>query len=127
MKTETTKKTPSLRCDIILISALLVIALASLLVTLLTREQGNFVEVEINHKTVASYPLDRDAEYELNGGTNILIIEGGEAYVTYADCPGQQCVRKGRIRYVGESIICAHNEVTVTVRGNSDGGVDLVS
>ena len=121
------EKKKSLRYDIILISTLLCLALIFGAIYLLTRKEGSFVCVEIDGVEVAQYPLDRDAEYVLNNGTNILKIESGEAYLIYADCPDKTCVRKGKIRYVGESIICLPNRITVIIRGNSDGGVDLVS
>ena len=127
MKTEQTKSSPRLRYDIILISALLILAVAILSVTLLTRVEGKYVEIILGVTVVAEYSLDKDGEYLLNGGTNILVIEDGVAYVRYADCPGQHCVKSGKIRYVGESITCAYNEVIVVVKGSSDDGVDLVS
>ena len=127
MKTETTNNSPRLRYDIILISALLAVALTVLLFTSLTRRQGNLVEVEQNGALVATYRLDVDGEYPLNGGTNILVIKDGEAYLSYADCPDKTCVNTGKIHYVGESIICLPNKLAITVRGSSDDGVDLVS
>ena len=127
MKTETTNNSPRLRYDIILISALLAVTLTVLLFTSLTRRQGNLVEVEQNGALVATYRLDVDGEYPLNGGTNILVIKDGEAYLSYADCPDKTCVNTGKIHYVGESIICLPNKLAITVRGSSDDGVDLVS
>ncbi len=121
------KAKPRLRYDIILISALLAVAVAFLLITLAARIDGSYVEVEQGGVAVATYRLDLDGEYPLNGGTNILVIKGGEAYLTYADCPDKTCINTGRIHYVGESIICLPNNLAITVRGSSDDGVDLVS
>lgn len=121
------EKKRSLRYDIILISVLLCLALILGAIYLLTRKEGSLVCVEINGTVVAKYPLNRDAEYVLNNGTNILKIENGEAYLIYADCPDKTCVKKGKIRYVGESIVCLPNKITVIIRGNADSGVDLVS
>ena len=116
----------SLRFDVVIIALLLIISLVLLAVSLISREDGATVDVEIDGKRVAVYDLDKTGEYVLNGGTNILKIENGEAYLSYADCPDHTCVRTGKIRYVGQSIICLPNRVTVTVRGDF-GGVDLVS
>ena len=127
MKTDNTQKSPRLRYDLILISAILLLSLIFLAVSLLTRVEGNQVEVSDHGVLVATYPLDREGEYKLGGGSNILVIKDGAAYVRDADCPGQQCVKTGRIRYVGENIICAYNEIIVTVIGESDDGVDFVS
>lgn len=113
--------------DVLLISVLLCLSLCLLLVTFLTKRSGEIVSVEINGDVVAEYRLSEDGEYSLNGGTNLLKIENGEAYLTYADCPDKTCVKTGRIRYVGQSIVCLPNKVTVVVRGSGSGGVDLVS
>ena len=127
MKLENAKQAPRLRYDLILIGVLLAVSLAVLLITTLTRRDGGYVEIEKSGQVIASYSLSINAEYELNGGTNILVIENGEAYLKDANCPDKTCVKTGRIRYVGQSIICLPNEISITVRGNSDGGVDFVS
>ena len=127
MKTENTKQVTRLRYDLILIGALLVISLGVLLITTLTRREGGYVEVEQSGQIVATYSLSIDGEYSLNGGTNVLVIEGGAAYLKDANCPDKTCVKTGKIHYVNQSIICLPNEISITVRGNSDDGVDLVS
>ena len=127
MKTENTKQVTRLRYDLILIGALLVISLGVLLITTLTRREGGYVEVEQSGQIVATYSLSIDGEYSLNGGTNVLVIEGGAAYLKDANCPDKTCVKTGKIHYVNQSIICLPNEISITVRGDSDDGVDLVS
>lgn len=127
MKTEQRTKAPSLRYDLILIGALLVLSIGILLAVTLTRREGGYVEVEKGGELVAIYRLSQSGEYSLNGGTNILVIENGMAYLKEANCPDKTCVRTGKIRYVGQSIVCLPNEIAITVRGNSTGGVDIVS
>ena len=127
MKTENAKQTPRLRYDLILIGALLVVSLAVVLITTLTRREGGYVEIEKNGELIATYSLSANGEYSLNGGTNVLVIEGGVAYLKDANCPDKTCVKTGKIRYVNQSIICLPNEISITVRGNSDDGVDIIS
>ena len=127
MKTENTKQVPRLRYDLILIGALLVVSLAVVLITTLTRREGGYVEIEKNGELIATYSLSVNGEYSLNGGTNVLVIEGGVAYLKDANCPDKTCVKTGKIRYVNQSIICLPNKISITVRGGSDNGVDLVS
>ena len=112
--------------ELVMIGALLLLSLVLVLVFTLTRKEGAVAVVEINGATVASYSLAQEGEYTLNGGTNVLVIEGGCAYLTYADCPDHTCVKTGKIRYVGESIVCLPNRLSITVRGSGD-GVDFVS
>lgn len=122
---ETVKKH---RADIIVIASILVFSLLVLAVMTLTRKDGATVVVEINGTEVAQYPLDLDNTYTLNGGTNVLTIENGTARMSESSCPDHVCENKGKIKYVGQTIVCLPNKLTVTVRGSSDdGGVDFVS
>jgi hypothetical protein len=121
------EKKRSIRYDVLLISVLLCLSLIFLLIVMLTKREGAVVRVELLGETVAEYSLSDDGEYSLNGGKNVLVIKNGEAYLSYADCPDKTCVRTGRIKYVGQSIICLPNRLSVTVVGDSSDGVDLVS
>ena len=76
--------------------------------------------VKVDGKEVARYSLSEDGEYELNGGTNILRIEDGKAYLTDATCPDHLCVNQGKIDQTGETITCLPNRLTVTVVGAGD-------
>jgi len=114
----------ALRYDILLIAVLLFVSALSVALMLVFRRGGDRVAVEIDGSLVCEYSLAENGEYPLNGGTNILVIENGEAYLRYADCPDKVCVNTGKISYVGQTIVCLPNRVTVTVIGG--GGVDIV-
>jgi hypothetical protein len=103
--------------DIILIGSVLLISVALLLVIQLNKEPGEGVTVRIDGKEIAKYPLSVNATYTLNGGTNILHIEDGKAWLTDATCPDKLCVRQGKISKEGETITCLPNKLTVTVYG----------
>ena len=111
--------------DWILIGALLALSLVLLAALLLLRQGGAYAVVRVNGTEVARYRLSQDGEYVLNGGTNILRIEDGAAYLTDADCPDHLCVKQGKIRYGGETITCLPNRLTVSISGGSHGEVDL--
>jgi hypothetical protein len=98
-----------------------------LLVINLTRVEGAYAEVTVDGQTVGKYPLALDGTYTLNGGTNILTVEDGYAYMSSSSCPDHICENTGRIRHVGQTIICLPNRVTVTIVGVSDDAVDFVS
>lgn len=106
--------------DIILGAALLLVALSVFLIVECTREAGSYVIVEVDGETVGSYPLDTDARYELSGGSNVLVIEGGEAFMESADCPDKVCVNTGRISRSGEQIVCLPNRVLVKIVGKGE-------
>ena len=107
--------------DIILVGVLLVVSLSVFLIYFLNRTEGSTVVVSVDTKVVAEYSLEVDGVYYLNGGTNVLVIEDGQAYIREANCPGyQDCVETGRIRYVGEKIVCLPNKLMVEIVGEGD-------
>ena len=115
------------RLDIIVIASLLLLSLLALLFITLTRKEGAAVEITVGGEVVATYSLFKNGEYELNGGTNTLVIENGVAYMDYSSCPDHVCERKGKIRYAGQTIVCLPNKLTVTIIGETDESVDFVS
>ena len=121
------EKRKKLLRDAVLIFALLLISGAVVLFLFLTRERGGYVEVTKDGALIGTYSLAIDRTVSLNGGTNVLEIEGGVAYLSYAECPDRTCVNTGKIMYNGQSIICLPNQITVKVISGDDGGVDFVS
>lgn len=118
-----TKKQAFLRRDLPLILVLLLLSLSLLLSFSLVRKEGQQVTVTVDGTTMAVYPLSENGTYALNGGSNLLIIEDGAAYMKEADCPDRTCVRARRVRHTGERIVCLPNRLIVTVTGEDD--VDL--
>lgn len=112
--------------DIILIASILVVAIAFFLIVELTKEEGAGVVVKVDGVEVAEYSLSKSGTYPLNGGTNILVIEDGRAYLSDANCPDKLCVHQGKISKTGEVITCLPNKLTVTVFGAEE-SVDLIS
>jgi len=86
---------------------------------------GESVVVSLDGLVVGEYPLSKDAEYVLNGGTNRLEIKNGKARMTDADCPDSICMKQGWVWRSGECITCLPNRVVVTVVKEND-RVDLV-
>lgn len=113
--------------DIALIGGCLVLAAVLFLVFSFGREAGAGVIVRVDGEEVARYSLYQNGTYPLNGGTNTLVIESGEAWLSHANCPDELCVKQGKIRAEGQVITCLPNKLTVTVYGGEDSGVDLVS
>ena len=112
--------------DIGIIAGLLILAGVLFFLYFNRGEAGAGVIVRVDGVETARYSLSESGRYELNGGTNILVIEDGAAYMLQADCPDHICVSQGKIRYTGQCITCLPNKLTVTVYG-TDQGVELVS
>ena len=106
--------------DTVLIGGCLALAAVLFLVFSVGREAGAGVIVRVDGEEVARYSLYQNGTYPLNGGTNILVIENGEAWLKSA-------VKQGKVYSDGQVITCLPNRLTVTVYGGEDDGVDLVS
>ena len=115
-----------LRTDLIVITSLLLLALILYLVLNAGRREGGVAVVRVDGVVTEKYSLSRNGTFPLNGGSNILVIEDGQAWVSEADCPDLICVRQGRIHYTGQVITCLPNRLTVTIEGGEDDGVDLI-
>ena len=114
------------RTDLIVVASLLLFSLVTLLTFQLTRKEGAHAEVTIDGVVVAEYPLTTDATYTLNGGTNTLTVKEGVAYMTYSSCPDHTCERTGKVKYVGEQIVCLPNKLSIKIVGTSDDAVDFI-
>lgn len=103
--------------DVILILFFLVIAAAGLIWVNIGREGGQIVRVTVDGTVTGEYPLNRDDTVAIEGvgGSNTLVIEGGQADMTEADCPDKVCVDHAPISHVGESIICLPHKVVVEI------------
>ena len=115
-----------LRADVIVIVSLLLLALVLYLALNLGRREGGTAVVRVNGVETERHSLLQNGSFPLNGGTNILVIEDGYAWMSEANCPDLICVRQGKIHYTGQVITCLPNRLTVTVEGGESDGVDLV-
>ncbi len=114
------------RADLILVVALLLLAGILYLTMNANRQEGGVAVVRVNGVETERHSLAVDGTFSLNGGTNILVIQDGQAWLSEADCPDLLCVKQGKIHYTGQVITCLPNRLTVTVEGGESNGVDLV-
>ena len=120
-----------LRNDIILLCAIVVvIAVAACL--LLLRGHGDSVEVSVDGKPYAVYPLNQNVSEDIFTGSNKtqlnrLVIKDGKAYVETANCPDGICSAHKQIYRDGESIVCLPHRVVITVVANKDSTHDITA
>jgi len=112
--------------DVFLIGGILIVALIAFVFVQMNQDGGAYVLIRVDGEEVEQYSLSDEGTYPLNGGTNILHIEGGEAWLTEADCPDHLCVKQGKISKTGQVITCLPNKLTVTVYGAEE-SVELIS
>ena len=109
--------------DLVLIGAILAVILIAICIISLSQKEGAYVVVRIDGKEVARYSLSEDGEYTLNGGTNVLKIENGEAWMSEADCPtlgSTRCTAQRKISKTIQFIWCQPNNVLITIDGADD-------
>ena len=115
------KKNVPKRGDIFLIGGCLLAALVCCGLWLLLRRDGGAIVVEQDGRETARYALseDRTVRIEGEGGYNLLVIQGGEDWLSEADCPTQLCVKTGEIRYAGQSSVCRPHRLAVRIVGGA--------
>ena len=110
----------------IFIAVLILTGLVLLSAVLFLSKEGGEAVVEVSGSEVARFPLNEERTYLIegkNGGTNLLVIRDGKAWMEDASCPDGLCINMGKIHASGQSIICLPNEVVVSVetdRSSSD-------
>ncbi len=112
--------------------AVLLIGAVLLFIVLWQGKAGGIVAVSVAGEKIEEMPLNRDLTKEIkgkDGGTNLLVIRGGKAWIEDASCPDHLCVKKQAISRTGESIICLPNQVVVTIEESTEGesGVDAIA
>ena len=116
--------------DLVLIGAFLAGFIAICGMLFVSKKSGMQVVVSVDSVKTASFSLSEDIEYEIkgyDGGTNLLIIKDGEAYLIDSSCPDHLCEHMGKISKVGQSIICLTNRVVVEVIGDEKEEFDTIS
>ncbi len=115
-----------LRADLLLILGLLLLGGILFAVTRGGESgSGASVVVFVDGEETERYPLDKNGTFQLNGGTNTLVIENGYAWLSDAQCPDQLCVHMGKIHNSSGIIVCLPNRLYVTIEGVDDPNVDV--
>ncbi len=112
--------------DIILLGTVFLIALILLGIGLMIKKapagdgSGLYVCIYRDGKQFGIFPLNEDNTLQLGSeteGRNSLVIKDRSAYVSEADCPGQDCIHMGRIDESGEEIICLPHKLVIRIEG----------
>ena len=111
--------------DVCLAVLLLTLSFTFLFVFEGEKTVGDSVRVRVDGELYGEFSLFENASYALNGGSNVLVIDGGTAYMLYADCPDGVCIRSGKISYIGQRIVCLPNKIIVEIVGDGDGILEV--
>lgn len=91
--------------------------------------QGHQITIMQNGEVVGTYSLAEESMLTFTderGGRNVLVIQGGEAYMSEADCPDGLCMRQKAITKRGESIICLPHRLVAEVTAGEEAEMDAV-
>ena len=116
--------------DLYLILILALMGIGLLVVFLGIKPSGSRLKVLVDGTEVGEYSLAVDGRFVIegvNGGTNVLVIEDGHAYMDEASCPDHLCMNMGQISKDGQSIICLPNKVVVEVASDNKSEIDAVA
>lgn len=116
--------------DMLVILGVIVIAGAVLLWNhFVNGKEGAKAIVYVDGEESASYDLSENGVYEIQTeyGSNLLVIWGGKADVTEADCPDGLCVKQHSIDKTGETIVCLPHRVVVEIEGGQESNLDAVT
>jgi hypothetical protein len=106
------------KADALLLGGIVIVGGVIALLLFLTGHHGAMVQVRVDGTATETYSLTKDQCYEIqgaNGGTNLLIIQNGQAWVEEASCPDGLCCNMGKISQSGQSIVCLPNKVVIEV------------
>lgn len=125
------KRKAAYKRDLALAGILLIAAVLLLLLMRGRRTEetvsGPVAVVTVNGKEAGRYPLTDDGTFPLNGGSNVLVISDGEAWVSEANCPDRICMGMGKISKSGEFIACLPNRLIITVEETGAQSPDAVT
>ena len=72
------------------------------------------------HKRIALDPNMEPMRIEIDswgGGYNVLYISYDDVHVIDADCRDRLCIKRGSIKYPGQTIICLPNRLVIKIIG----------
>lgn len=116
--------------DKVLIGVLLLLSIVSFAAVSALKTEGTMIVVEQGNRIVGRYPLKDEKNVIVEGplGETYLEIKEGTACIVDSPCPQKVCMRMGKIRRVGDIVVCVPNQVLVRVEGKVEEGVpDAIS
>ena len=116
---------------ILIVSLLLILALCATLFYGFQTD-GDSVTVMVNGQLFGTYSLSENISVEIRTGENneqinVLTIENGKAFMSYANCNGGDCIAHEPIHRNNETIACAPHRVSFIIStSNSDDSPDII-
>lgn len=111
--------------DIILVTAVLLVAGSIYMYTALpgrsTASSSVKVVVRVDGEVYGEYPLNSNKVIDLSTerGSNKIIINDSNVWMEDADCPDKVCVKTGKIKSPGQTVVCLPHRVVIEIKGDN--------
>ena len=118
------------KSDIIIISAILLVALiAFVLFSTLTEKENLYAKISYDNKVIAMVDLsDADKEFSLPEVKQITFkLEDNKICFYHSNCPHKLCVNSGWLYLEGQSAACLPNKATILIVTDKDNVVVIDS
>ena len=117
------------RDAVLVLLCIIISAAVYFIINIYVKKDGAFAVVKVDGEIIRSLELNNNTSvivHGYQGGSNTIVVDNGQVYMTDADCPDKLCERTGRISRTGESIVCLPHRVVVEIQGNTAERVDSV-
>ncbi|MCL2678066.1 MAG: NusG domain II-containing protein [Clostridiales bacterium] len=117
------------KADLLLLAGILLISGLALVFVLGGSPGAQVKIVGAQGKILGVYALNEDRTIEIDEGgcMNIIVISGGQAQMSHANCPNQLCLRQKPIGKTGQSIVCLPNKLLLMIEGGDPSGLDGIT
>lgn len=111
--------------DIILVAAVLLVAGSIYMYTVMPGRSSAAsslkVVVRVDGEVYGEYPLNSNKVIELSTerGNNKIIINNSTVWMEDADCPDKVCVKTGKIKSPGQTVVCLPHRVVIEIKGDN--------
>ena len=115
---KTPGKNTTVQSIVVIAVIVVVIAITLVIYTIVSSgSTGARLAVHDGDGAVTEISLSQDSVNEITTslGTNVVCVEGGEAYVSQADCKNHDCMEQGRISSPGQQIVCLPHRLWIEV------------
>lgn len=114
--------------DVVIIFIIIGIITLYFIDTVSVNNDNSFLKVEVEGKEYI-YSLEKDKVENFTGtiGETTIKIENGKASFVDSPCNNKTCIKIGEIDHVGETSACLPNRVLITIEGDKENDIDVIS
>lgn len=115
------------KSDIIILSVIILLAVAALLYVKLGSESGSVAVISVDSEEYARVPLNsEEKEFTLDNGVKIILSDGKIGFAD-SDCPDLVCVHTGMLSHTGDVAACVPNKTVIEIVGEKSADVDTIT